>query len=183
MGARPPPRSRARPSAGPARAASAARAGAARRAPGRTGGLVERAALAGDDDHEPRPARLGMAQKAAQRLMRLGLGQPMQVERAVDRRRVRAPARASAAARSAPAAGRGLGRPRLRRGRGLRRAAAAGAFGRERLRGRRQARAAPPRDAARDLGPERNLLVAEAPQTVTADGASFTAPLRRAEAR
>ena len=39
--------------------------------------LVERAALAGDDDDELRPARLRMAQEAAQGLVRLGLVQPM----------------------------------------------------------------------------------------------------------
>ena len=49
--------------------------------------LVERAALAGD---ELRPARLRMAQEAAQRLVRLGLVQPMQIERPVDRARARA---------------------------------------------------------------------------------------------
>ena len=47
--------------------------------------LLDRAALAGDDDDEPRPACLRMAQEAAQSLMRLGLGQPVQIERGVDR--------------------------------------------------------------------------------------------------
>ena len=47
--------------------------------------LVQRSALAGDDDDQPRAARLRMAQEPAQRLMRLGLGQPMQIERGVDR--------------------------------------------------------------------------------------------------
>ena len=52
--------------------------------------LVQRTAFAGYDDDQPRAARLGMPKEAAQRLMRLGLGQPMQIERRVDRR---APAR------------------------------------------------------------------------------------------
>ena len=47
--------------------------------------LIDRSAFAGDDDDEPRAARLRMAQEAAQSLMRLGLGQPMQIERSVDR--------------------------------------------------------------------------------------------------
>ena len=47
--------------------------------------LVERPAFAGDDDDQSRAARLRMAKEAAQRLMRLGLGQPMQIERRVDR--------------------------------------------------------------------------------------------------
>ena len=46
------------------------------------GGLVERPALASDDDHQSCPPGLGMAQEAAQRLMRLGLVHPVQVERA-----------------------------------------------------------------------------------------------------
>ena len=46
--------------------------------------LIERPALAGDDDDELRAARLRMAQEAAQGLMRLGLVHPVQVDRAVD---------------------------------------------------------------------------------------------------
>jgi hypothetical protein len=47
--------------------------------------LVHGTAFAGYDDDEPCAARLRMAQEAAQSLMRLGLGQPMQIERRVDR--------------------------------------------------------------------------------------------------
>src|SRR3984957_7894474 len=47
--------------------------------------LIDRSAFAGDDDHQPRATRLRMAQEAAQSLMRLGLGKPMQIERRVDR--------------------------------------------------------------------------------------------------
>ena len=52
---------------------------------GPVAGILRRAALAGDDDDEPRAAGLRMTQEAAQRLMRFGLGQPMQIERSVDR--------------------------------------------------------------------------------------------------
>ena len=40
------------------------------------------------------------------------------------------------------------------------------------IRRRRQGRAAPPRDRARDLGPERDLLVAQAPQALAGAAAS-----------
>ena len=106
-----------------------------------------------------------MAQEAAQSLMRLGLGQPMQIERRVDR---------GASARQFA-----LESPfdrRERRGGGLRRSGGrrlGGGWRRGRGPGgpygvqwRRQGRAAPPRDAARDLGPERDLLVGQAPQAL-----------------
>ena len=141
--------------------------------------LVERAALAGDDDDEPRPARLGMAQEAAQRLMGLGLVHAVQVERAVDR---------AAAARElalqppldrrerqgAGLAGLGLGaRPRAAAG------GAAGAFGGGGFEG--AGRLAPRR---------RETLRATSVQSAISSslrrlrrcggGASFTARLRRA---
>ena len=47
--------------------------------------LVQAAALARDNDDQPRAAGLRMAQEATQSLMRLGLGQPVQIERGVDR--------------------------------------------------------------------------------------------------
>src|SRR5580704_12757700 len=127
--------------------------------------LIGRPAFAGDDDDQPRAARLRMAQEAAQSLMRLSLSQPMQVERRVDR--------GASARQFAPESpfdrrersGGGLRRPggrRLdggwRRGRG-----SSGPYGVQR---RRQGRAASPRDAARDLGPERDLLVGQAPQAL-----------------
>ena len=98
--------------------------------------------------------------------MRLGLVHPVQVERPVDR--------------AAPAGELALEPPldrRERRGSGLLglRSPPCAAGGRRRRRGRlrregprrrRQARAAAARDAARDLGPERDLLVAEAPQAM-----------------
>ena len=47
--------------------------------------LVPRAAFAGYDDDQSRAARLRVAEEAAQRLMSFGLGQPMQIERPIDR--------------------------------------------------------------------------------------------------
>src|ERR1700722_12918875 len=47
--------------------------------------LVQRSALAGYDDDQPCALRLRMAEEATQSLMRLGLSQPMQIERGVDR--------------------------------------------------------------------------------------------------
>ena len=144
--------------------------------------LVQRTAFAGDDDDQPRAARLRMAKKAAQSLMRLGLGQPVQIERPVDR---------GASARKVtlePPFDRrerrrgGLRRPGGRRfGGGWRRGGGpCGPYG---IRRRGQGRAAPPRDGARDLGPERDLLVAQAPQALRGGGVSFTARPLAAEAR
>ena len=119
------------------------------------------------DDDQPRAAGLRMAQEPAERLMRLGLGQPMQIERGVDR---------GASAREFT-----LEPPfdrRERRRGGLRRSACRGlGWDRRRSRGPRGAhrirccgegRPAPPRNAARNLGPERDLLVGQAPQTLRA---------------
>src|SRR5271165_288237 len=129
--------------------------------------FVQRAALAGDDNDQFGAARLRMAQEAAQRLMRFGLVHAMQVDRIVD---LAAPARELALQ---PPFDRREGRRgwlrrsacgslsrRWRRGRGR--------LGDNKLRWRRQDRAAAPRDAARDFGPERDLLVAQAPQTMRA---------------
>src|SRR5271166_1560629 len=104
-----------------------------------------------------------MAQEAAQRLVGLRLGEAVQVEYAVDRRasaRQLTPQPTLDRRQRRRLAGLGIGgRPGggRRVGRRLRL---------QRLRRRRQARPAPSRDAARDLGPQRNLLVAEAPQTM-----------------
>ena len=131
------------------RSGSRSQWGASRRSTPRSlserGRLVERTAFAGDDDHQPCAPRLGMAEEAAQRLMRLGLVHTMQVERAVDR-----PAAARELALQPPF------ERRERQGAGLAgfASAAAGASAgggaggprRERLRGRGQARAAAPRD-------------------------------------
>src|SRR5271154_1295511 len=107
-----------------------------------------------------------MAQEPAQRLVRLGLGEPMQVERGVDGA---APAGELALEPTFDRRERRrrlLRRPALQNlGRGWRRT---GRLTRIRVRRRRQRRAASPRNPARDFGPQRDLLVAEAPQAMRA---------------
>src|ERR1700685_1751870 len=107
-----------------------------------------------------------MSQQPAWRLVRLGLGEPMQVERGVD-----GAAPAGELALEPTFDRRERRRRRLRRralqnlGRGWRRT---GRLTGIRVRRRRQRRAASPRNPARDFGPERDLLVAEAPQAMRA---------------
>src|ERR1700733_4824133 len=129
--------------------------------------LIDRPAFAGDDDDQPRAARLRMAQEAAQSLMRLGLSQSVQIERRVD-----SGASPRKLAFEPPFDRRerrcgGLRRPGGRRLSGDRRrdGRPGGSHG---IRRNRQGRASPSRDRARDLGPERDLLVAQAPQTLRA---------------
>ena len=70
-------------------AAHIGRAQPVRREASQHTGLVDpgrrsRAALAGDDDHQPIAARLRGAQERAQGVMRLGLIEPVQIERRID---------------------------------------------------------------------------------------------------
>ena len=107
--------------------------------------LVQRSALAGYDDDQPRSARLRMSEEAAQSLMGLGLGQAMQIKRRVDRG-----ASAREFALEPPFDRREWRRGGLRRsgggrlGGGRRRGRRPGGPGG--IRRRRQGRAAPPRD-------------------------------------
>jgi hypothetical protein len=135
--------------------------------------LIDRPALAGDDDDQPRAARLRMAKEAAQSLMRLSLSQSVQIERRVDR---------GASPRKLTFEPPFDRRERWRRG-GLRRSVGrrlGGGWRRGRgprspngIRRNRQGRAAPPRDRAGDFGPERDFLVGQAPQTFAGRGHIF----------